>query len=195
MTFTSNKNSMWFIEELQHRNPTLFWFGLFNFALALIFFFLSRSTSLEVLGANAWYKPIKFALSIGILGWTMAWYMAYLNQPSVVSGFNWLYVIAMGFEIIYIAIQAGKGELSHFNISTPIYNFLYAGMAIAASAVTLFTAYIGLLFFSRSFPELPDYYLWAIRLGIVLFVVFAFEGFVMGSRLSHTIGGPDGGAG
>jgi len=30
--------------------------------------------------------------------------------------------------------------------------------------------------------------LWAIRLGILIFVVFAFEGFAMGSRLSHTVG-------
>jgi hypothetical protein len=28
-----------------------------------------------------------------------------------------------------------------------------------------------------------------------LFVIFSFEGFVMGSKLSHTIGGPDGGPG
>jgi hypothetical protein len=47
-------------------------------------------------------------------------------------------------------------------------------------------------FCSRNFPGLPDYYLWSIRLGIFLFVVFALEGAVMGARLSHTVGGPDG---
>jgi hypothetical protein len=30
---------------------------------------------------------------------------------------------------------------------------------------------------------------------IILFVVFAFEGFLMGARLSHAIGGQDGGPG
>jgi hypothetical protein len=44
------------------------------------------------------------------------------------------------------------------------------------------------LFFSQSFPELPNHYLWAIRLGIMIFVIFAFEGFLMGSRLSHSVG-------
>ncbi len=68
-------------------------------------------------------------------------------------------------------------------------------MALAATLVTLYTAYVGLLFFSNDFPTLPNYYLWSIRLGIIIFVVFSFEGFVMGSRLSHTIGGPDGGEG
>ncbi|GAB2600234.1 hypothetical protein [Spirosoma areae] len=38
-------------------------------------------------------------------------------------------------------------------------------------------------------------YVWAIRLGILLFVIFAFEGFMMASRLSHTVGAADGGAG
>jgi hypothetical protein len=42
---------------------------------------------------------------------------------------------------------------------------------------------------------LPEAYLWGIRLGIVLFVIFSLEGFVMGSRMTHTIGGPDGGPG
>jgi NO-binding membrane sensor protein with MHYT domain len=61
-------------------------------------------------------------------------------------------------------------------------------MALAASAVTLYTAYVGLLFFKNDFPTLPNYYLWAIRLGIIIFVVFSFEGFAMGSRLSHSVG-------
>ena len=49
-----------------------------------------------------------------------------------------------------------------------------------------------MLFFGGKVAPLEPHYLWSIRLGIVLFVVFAFEGFVMGSRLTHTVGGPDG---
>jgi hypothetical protein len=43
--------------------------------------------------------------------------------------------------------------------------------------------YIGLQFFAKGFSDLPDYCVWAIRLGIILFVIFSLEGFVMGSRL------------
>jgi hypothetical protein len=43
-------------------------------------------------------------------------------------------------------------------------------------------------------PHLPNHLLWAIRWGIGLFVVFSLEGFVMGSRLSHTIGAANGGS-
>ena len=61
-------------------------------------------------------------------------------------------------------------------------------MAIAATLVTLYTAYVGLLFFKYDFPTLPSYYVWAIRMGIIIFVVFSFEGFAMGSRLNHSVG-------
>jgi NO-binding membrane sensor protein with MHYT domain len=61
-------------------------------------------------------------------------------------------------------------------------------MALAASAVTLYTAYVGILFFKYDFQDLPNHYLWAIRFGIILFVIFSFEGFAMGSRLNHSVG-------
>jgi hypothetical protein len=102
--------------------------------------------------------------------------------------FNWTVIILLGFEIFYIAIQAAKGQLSHFNLSTPIYSTLYSLMAIAATVVTIYTAYVGVLFFKNDFPQLPNYYLWSIRFGILIFVVFALEGFAMGSRLNHSIG-------
>ena len=55
-------------------------------------------------------------------------------------------------------------------------------MGLAATIVTLYTAYIGLLFFTQTFPDLPNYYIWAIRFGILIFVVFSFEGALMGSQ-------------
>jgi len=65
---------------------------------------------------------------------------------------------------------------------------LYSLMGLAAVIVTLYTAFIGLLFFTQSFPDLPNYYLWAIRLGILIFVIFSFEGGLMGSRMNHSVG-------
>ena len=117
----------------------------------------------------------------------MAWYCYYLPNFNI-QLFNWSVIILLGFEIVYIAFQASKGQQSHYNMSTPLYATLFSLMAFAATAVTLYTAYVGILFFKNDFPELPDYYLWAIRLSIVLFVIFSFEGFAMGSRLSHSVG-------
>jgi hypothetical protein len=136
---------------------------------------------------NSWYKPFKFAFSTFLFAWAMAWYCYYLPNFNI-NLFNWTVIILLGFEIFYIAFQASKGQLSHYNLSTPVYAALYSMMALAATLVTLYTAYIGVLFFTNSFPELPNYYVWAIRLSIILFVVFSFEGFAMGSKLNHSVG-------
>jgi hypothetical protein len=176
-----------FFQQLKFRNETLYYFGLVCFILSIIFLIPTKTTTTKVFNVNSWYKPFKFAFSIAIYSWTMAWYCFYLASFNLML-FNWTVIILWSFEIIYIAFQASKGQLSHFNISTPVYSVLYSLMAIAASVVTLYTGYIGILFFKDSFPELPNYYLWAIRLGIIIFFVFSFEGFAMGSRLNHSVG-------
>lgn len=176
-----------FIQQLKHRNETLFYYGLLCLVLSVIFIILTKYTTTQVYNVNAWYKPFKFAFSTFLFAWAMAWYCYYLPNFNI-KLFNWSVVILLGFEIFYIAFQASKGQLSHYNLSTPVYSILYSLMALAATAVTLYTAYVGLLFFKYDFPDLPNHYLWAIRLGIIIFVVFSFEGFAMGSRLNHSVG-------
>ncbi|MEL6835440.1 MAG: hypothetical protein AAFY48_24625 [Bacteroidota bacterium] len=186
---------MWdFIQEIKLRNETLYYFGLVNLAAFLVFMLLSRITDTQVYNISAWYKPAKFALSTMLYAWAMAWYCHYLKDFNI-GLFNWSVIILLGFEVVYIAIQAGRGLLSHYNQSTPFYGMMFSLMALAATLVTLYTAYVTLRFFTDSFPQLPTYYLWGIRLGLVIFVIFSFEGFVMGGRMTHTIGGPDGGPG
>ncbi len=176
-----------FIQNLKARNETLLYYGLLCLAFSILFLIQTKVSSTQVFQVNAWYKPFKFAFSTFLFSWAMAWYCYYLPNFNITL-FNWTVIILLGFEIIYIAFQANKGELSHFNLSTPTYAALYSMMAIAATLVTLYTAYVGILFFTNSFPELPDYYVWAIRLAIFIFVIFSFEGFAMGSRLNHSVG-------
>lgn len=184
---------MEFLSTIRSKNELLFIFGLINLLLAGLFILLSQITSIEVSGTNAWFKPIKFALSIGIYSWTIAWFMSYLPQDKGLQIMSWLIVLMLGFEIIYIGIQAGKGELSHYNLSTPLYAGLYVLMALAAIVVSLITLVLAVRFFQTPLPQLPDYYLWSIRIGLLLFFIFSLEGFVMGANLSHTIGAPSGG--
>lgn len=184
---------MQFLIELKLRNELLFYFGLVNFIFAGLFLVMSQITSTEVAGANAWLKPLKFAISIGIYSWTIAWYMAYLPEGGYNQVTSWLIVLMLGFEMIYIGLQAGRGQLSHYNVSTPFYAGLYALMAAAATLVSVLTLILAMRFFINPLPDLPDYYLWAIRIGLILFFVFSLEGFVMGANLSHTIGAKTGG--
>ena len=180
-----------YIQILKTRNETLFYYGLICLVSAIVFLALTKLTTTQVYNVNAWYKPFKFAFSTFLYAWAMAWFCHYLPAFNI-QLFNWTIILLLGFEIFYIAFQANRGQLSHYNLSTPTYAALYSMMALAATLVTIYTAYVGILFFKYDFPTLPNYYLWAIRFGILLFVVFSFEGFVMGSRLTHTIGGKDG---
>ncbi|MEM1134509.1 MAG: hypothetical protein AAGI07_01630 [Bacteroidota bacterium] len=184
-----------FLETLRFRNEPLFLFGMICLLLACLLFVLSKVTDTEVMGVNAWYKPLKFCLSTTLFSWAMGWYVYYLGESTTVQVFNWVVIIGLGFEIMYIALQASRGQLSHFNVSTPLYASMFSLMAFAAAVVTLFTAYIGLTFFLQDFSTLPDYYVWGIRLGILLFVIFSFQGFMMGANMGYTVGSQDGSIG
>ena len=120
-----------FIKELKIRNEDLFYFGLFCLILSIICIILTKTTATQVHGVNAWFKPFKFAVSIGLFSWTMAWYCHYLSDFNV-TPFNWTVIILFGFELLYIIFQASKGQLSHFNFGAPRYSILYSLMGLAA---------------------------------------------------------------
>ncbi len=125
----------------------------------------------------------------------MAWYTFYVKDYVNVPIYSWAMIVLLGFEIVYIALQAGKGQLSHYNVSSPLHSILFILMAVAASLATIYTGYIGIVFFIKSFPNLPSYYVWGIRVGIMLFVIFSFQGFAMGQNFGHTVGAADGSSG
>ena len=184
-----------FFKTLKTRNRLLYYFGFINLVAAICCIAFIGFTSTTVMGVNAWIKPFKFFVSTVIFCFTMGWIMVYLERQNKVKIYSWIVMAVLAFENIYIAYQAGRGELSHFNIFSVFHGIMFSLMGIAISILTLWTAYIGYLFFRQNFKELPPAYVWGIRLGILFFVIFAFEGGVMASRLAHTVGAPDGSAG
>jgi hypothetical protein len=186
---------MYFINELKRRNSVLFWYGVLNFIAAIICIILWNTTSNSVNGINAFIKPLKFFISIGIFVWTIGWYLFYLNMPSKVKAYNVMAVIVFTFESFVITWQAANGRLSHFNIDTVLYSVLFSLMGIAIAILTAWTGYMGYLFFKKKEWTLPMTYVWGIRLGILFFVFFAFEGGLMAAAMKHTVGAADGGKG
>jgi hypothetical protein len=148
-----------------------------------------------VLGINAWIKPTKFLLSIWIFSWTMGWYLYYLQRPGKSLYYSFMVIIVMSFELFVIIWQAANGRLSHFNTSSPLYLTLYNAMGGAIVTLVLWTLYITILFFRKKDFTLPKPYVWGIRLGLIMFVIFSLEGGVMSAHLSHTVGAADGGSG
>lgn len=172
--------------------------GWLHLGLALIFIALMAVDHRSLLGLNVWVKPLKFALSIGIycLSWPLI--LVHLDGSGLEKlgrSFARFTVFAMGFEMLAIASQAGRGELSHFN-QQGLYNMvLYSLMGLVITAQTLFSLYVGYRFFKVRPATLKPAMLWAIRLGILIAGIFALEGGVMGQRMSHTVGAADGGQG
>lgn len=183
------------LNTLKTRNELLFYTGAIYAVMAVVCVVLVYATNTQVLGISAFIKPMKFYISSVIYTFTMAWILYYLNDSKLVAAFSWTLILTLTFENIYISYKAFIGQQSHFNISTSFNSAMFSLMAIAITIITLFTAYIAVVFFTKDFPFLSNSYVWGIRLGLVLFVIFAFEGFVMGAKLSHTVGASDGGAG
>jgi hypothetical protein len=182
--------------ELVRRNPLLAYAGGLNLAAGLFFLFLSAMDAREVLGLNVWIKPLKFSLSIALFLWTMAWLLAYLPQRRLVRSLSVGLVICMLVEQVCIIGQAARGTSSHFNIRTPFDGAIYATMGVFIVLNTVLVAVAAVAFFRNRFPTLPPAYVWGIRLGLMLFLLFSLEGAHMaGVLMRHTVGAPDGGPG
>lgn len=186
---------MSFIGALRYRHELLFWYAVGSLMLALICLVLARFSSLQVLGTSAWYKPFKFFASTAIFVSSMAWYLHYLPPSRMTYWYPWVLVVLFTIENSYILWQASRGLGSHFNVSTSFHSFMWGVMGLAAVGISVSTLLVAIPFFTQSFPTLPPAYLWGIRMGLVVFVLFSLEGIAMGARMSHTVGAADGGAG
>jgi hypothetical protein len=186
---------MRFLNGLKQRNPVLYYFGWIYFLGGIVCIILSQTSNITVLGINAFLKPMKFFFSIWIFVWTMGWYLEYLDNKRRVKIYTWMVVIVMIIEQVIITWQAANGRLSHFNTTSALYAALFSFMGVAITVLTVWTGVIGYYFFKQKLFKVPMPYIWGIRLGIIVFVIFAFEGGYMATALSHTVGAPMGGPG
>jgi len=184
-----------FLSTLRKRNPLLYWFGWYNIIAGIVCMVLLQLDFVQILGISRWVKPMKFFFSIAIMSWTMGWLMYYLKRQKAVRVCSWLIVISMFVENFIITLQSARETASHFNTSSALNGMLFSIMGLFIVAFTVTVIYITVLYFRQKQFNLPGSYLWGIRLGLVLFIIFSVEGGMMVSRLSHTVGGPDGGPG
>ena len=113
-----------FFQLLRIKNPELFYFGLICLIFSLVCLVLVKFHQVQVAGINAWIKPFKFAFSTFLYSWAMAWFCSYLKDFHL-QAFNWGIIILLGFEIIYIAIQAAK-VAQYFNLDPKIAMLSYS---------------------------------------------------------------------
>jgi hypothetical protein len=183
------------MREVNRRNPVLAWTGWLHVALLVLFVVLAFFDGRTVTGVNPWLKPSKFAISIAVYTFTLAWFMPHLaHYRRAVKLISWGTCFVFVGEMICIISQAARGVPSHFNISTAYDASVFSMMGLLIIFNTLLVIITLVLFFGRTAP-LPPAYLWGIRLGILLFLLASVEGYAMIDNMAHTVGLPDGGAG
>ena len=184
-----------FFNELKRRNGLLFWFGLFNLAVAVICLVLMPFEETRILGVNRWLKPFKFYSSVGIMILTIGWLMYYLDDKRKVKRFSGIIAIAMFLENGLIMMQAIRNTTSHFNDTSLFNGLVFNLMGILIIIFTVTVVVICISFFRQKRFSIPMAYVWGIRLGLLFFIIFSLEGGVMLGLLKHTVGAFDGGPG
>lgn len=178
------------LRELRDRNRVLFLVALGNFALAVVFTGLLALDGRTLLGRNVWTKPWKFATSIAIFTATMGWLLPSLSLTDRVENVA-TYTVggAMTIEILLISVQAARGVASHFNTSTSLDSTIFIVMGVTITLSSVAVAYV-LWRVVRDPPPLAPAYRWGIILGMLLFVIVSFEGWLMVAQGGHGVGAP-----
>ena len=183
------------LREIDRRDRVLSRLGWFQLALTRLMLLAMPVDHRTILGLNPWIKPAKFAMSIAIYAWTLAWFFPYLTGPAWTKGLvRWGTVVTMVVEIVCIAGQSLRGVPSHFNDASA---FDIAVFGVMGSMILFSTGLdvLLLVLFFRRHVALPAAYLWGIRTGIAGVIVGAGIGLLMVAKNSHSVGGPDGGPG
>lgn len=181
--------------ELYRRSKILTVTGWIHVVLLAGMLVILPFDSRLVMGINPWIKPIKFAASITIFVWTLAWLIQYPRLSSGKRGIiTWGISISMLVEIACIAGQAARGTTSHYNQSTPLDTAIFAvmGLTIVFSSVLVVVLLISFL---RGKFDIAPPYLWGIRSGLVIFLLASAIGGVMIAHKGHAVGVEDGGPG
>ncbi|MQA82259.1 MAG: hypothetical protein GEV10_27995 [Streptosporangiales bacterium] len=164
-----------------------------------------------LVGAPIWLKPAKFAVSIAIYCFTLAWLLSLLQRRRRLGrALGSIIAITLGGELVVIVVQVVRGEMSHFNISTPLNAVLWASMGVMIATLWVANLVAGALFLTQKLGERST--AWAIRAGTVIALAGMAVAFFMpqetaaqdaareagrGSGIvgAHTVGVPDGGPG
>ena len=145
-------------------------------------------------GINVWIKPLKFEASIALFFLTLAWFWGYLSprlRAARAVRAMAVVVAACGvFEIVYIAIQAGRGVGSHFNTATQLEGMLFNLMGIGAVLMTAGTLALAVLIASSGAGVLSSVFRRSVIVGLILtFVLGTGAGIVIAVNGGHWVGG------
>ncbi|EIE02533.1 hypothetical protein [Leptospira licerasiae] len=193
--YPGHSQSEGFIHTLRKKRSLSFYTGLVSLLMIPVYILLSQIDPRTVVGANTWIKPLKFAVSIGIFLWTMAWFLELLEDfPTFRDRIEKYFVISTAVELLLITFQSARGVQSHFNQSSAFDGAIYSIMGMF-----IFPMIPVAIMMDRKFgllgSKLDPRVLTAVRFSLWIFAIASVVGVFMSARLAHAVGVPDGGPG
>ena len=161
--------------------------------LAMLPTFLTMAIEVRTLnGINVWIKPAKFEFSVAVQFLTVAWFLQLLppeqRASRLATGLCQTMAAVGILEIAYIALQASKGEASHFNSSTPLSLALYSLMGIGAITMLSISGWLGIMILRHGDSSKPFVSITGLSL-IVGSLLGALTGIFMSMHHGHWVGG------
>ena len=156
-----------------------------------------------ITGSPAWLKVLKFAVSISVYCATLAWLLTFVQgRPRLVRTVTWATGLALAFELVLIVIQVIRGQVSHYNISTPFDAAVF--QLLGSTLPPIYGAAIVTAALLARQRGLPPVLASGIRGGLLICLLGMAQGSLMianganagpGMIGAHTVGGLDGGPG
>lgn len=179
----------------KHWNRILWVTAAVHLFLAFVFLNLAFIDHRIVLGIPLWFKPIKFALSIFVYAFTLAWLLRYVSSRRVARQIAIWTSIGLGVETLLITSQAARGVKSHYNYDDAYGIIVYSVMGVFIAIVSLMLIWLGIELARRRPAMWSSLKHTSIQMGIWLTVVGTLIGGWMSTKTGHTVGAADGGAG
>ena len=144
---------------MQGRHPAFAMNGTAMLAVLLLCLAAMPFDGRQLGGLSVWIKPAKFAASLGLWFWTLAWLWPAIG-PTARRG--WLARLAVPvmlgcawFELTYIVGRGALGLPSHFATGDLFSALMFALMGLASTLLVLLVAALGLLILLRGNPDMP----------------------------------------
>ena len=88
-----------------------------------------------ITGANAWIKPLKFAMASAIYAASFSWLLSFVRgRTTWVKVLGNVTAVVLILEVLLITMQVVRGTTSHFNAATP---FDAAVFSVMGTAITV----------------------------------------------------------
>lgn len=166
---------------------------------ALMLLWLLPTWALSVLqpqtvnGIDAYLKPMKFQLSLGLYLLCLAWLRSYVDAA---GRQRWLAIwtsavpIVAGFgEVLYILWRATRGEGSHFNVGSPAASVAYTLMGVGAVLLVWASGALAILLRRHARPGVNAAWLASLRWGLWLTPILGgLAGIYLSAQPGHAVG-------